>query len=152
MGFVEGTTAVDTIVDARNAGVLAAAEGGTICEEQYPSHDAAVRDICSDDGALSYYVGDADIISAQVEEMRRQELPCNVSFDQRIARPEPYGLVIGDKVTDERRHRLISGLYDFFGSDELQASFAYNFGGRRMASSLETLFSIYRLPGGSESE
>ena len=96
-------------------------------------------------GRLSFYVGDADILSAQVDAVRREGPRCPVSFNTRAARPEPYALIVGDRIPGLHR-RVSAGVYAFFRSGEAERSFAANFAGRQKSPMLESLFALYRLP------
>ena len=96
---------------------------------------------------MSFYVGDADILSAQVDELRGKGLPCRVSFEPRGSRPEPYALIVGDRLP-RLRPLIDAGIYEFFRSGAAERSFAANFGNRRMSATLTMLFELYRIPEG----
>jgi ABC-type amino acid transport substrate-binding protein len=143
-GWIEGTTSARAAatLDARTARLE---RGQVLCLKPYPTHDDAVRDICSRDGTLSLYVGDADILSAQVEAMRREGLPCPAGFEPGPLQPEPYALIVGSG-RPELQRQLTLGIYRFFRSGAADRSFAANFGDRRKSATLQTLFDHYRIP------
>ena len=76
--------------------------------------------------------------------MRREGLPCRVSFNARVSRPEPYALIVRDQ--DGLPQRIASGVYAFFRDGGAERSFGENFAGREMSPTLATLFALYRLP------
>ena len=144
VGWVESTTSDPTVAEM-TAQVPEARGDVAVCPVAFARHDEGVRAICLRDGRLSFYVGDADILSAQVEAMRREGPPCPVAFNARNAQPEPYALIVGDRIPDLRR-RITSGIYAFFRSGEAERAFQASFGGREKAPTLQTLFTLYRLP------
>jgi ABC-type amino acid transport substrate-binding protein len=141
-GWIDGTTSARAVatLDPRTARLE---RRQVLCLKPYPTHDDAVRDICSRDATLSLYVGDADILSAQVEAMRREGLPCPVGFEPDPLQPEPYALIVG---SPELQRQLTLGIYRFFRSGAADRSFAANFGDRRKSATLQTLFDLYRIP------
>jgi hypothetical protein len=118
--------------------------GQVLCLKPYATHDDAVRDICSRDATLSLYVGDADILSAQVEAMRREGMPCPVGFEPGPLQPEPYALIVSPRLPELQR-QVTLGIYRFFRSGAADRSFAANFGDRRKSATLQTLFDLYRI-------
>jgi ABC-type amino acid transport substrate-binding protein len=143
-GWIDGTTSARAVatLDPRRARLE---RGQVLCLKPYPTHDDAVRDICSADATLSLYVGDADILSAQVEAMRREGLPCPVGFEPGPLQPEPYALIVGPRLPELQR-QLTLGIYRFFRSGAAERSFAAHFGDRRKSATLQTLFDLYRIP------
>ena len=143
VGWVDKTTS-DATVRAMTAPAPATPGEVALCPVPFARHDEGVRAICAADARLSFYVGDADILSAQLDEMRREGLPCRVSFSTRAARPEPYALVVRDR--DGLPQRIAAGVYAFFRDGGAERSFAANFGARNKSVALAALFALYRLP------
>ena len=144
VGWVDSTTSDATVAEMA-AQVPSAPGEVAVCPVAFARHDEGVRAFCSDEGRLSFYVGDADILSAQVDAVRREGPRCPVSFNTRAARPEPYALIVGDRIPGLHR-RISAGVYAFFRSGEAERSFAANFAGRQKSPMLESLFALYRLP------
>ncbi len=116
-----------------------------VCHQPYATHSEAVRAICAADGTLSFYIGDADILSAHVEAMRGAGAACPVTFQSVGKQSEPYALIVGTRIPD--LPRLVTlGIYDFFRSGEADRSFAENFGERRKSPVVQTLFELYHIP------
>lgn len=152
VGWVEHTTSDETIADMAGPAAAPATSlssgGSAVCAAPYARHEEGIRDICADDGKLSFYVGDADILSAQVEAVRGQGLPCRVDFEPRSSRPEPYALIVGSRLPGLHQ-RIAAGIYAFFASGGADRSFAANFGSRQKSAMLAMLFTLYRIPGGA---
>ncbi len=144
VGWLDGTTSGRTVaaLDDRAAPLQ---RGQALCPQPFRLHSDGVRDICSDAATLSLYVGDADILSAQVEAMRAEGLPCPVSFEPATLRPEPYALIVGDRLPDLDR-KISLGIYRFFRSGAAERSFAAHFGDRRKSAMLQMLFELYQIP------
>ncbi len=143
-GWVEGTTAEDAIHEAVARGEFGG--GLTVCPVALPDHVKGFARFCADDGLLTFYFGDADILAAHHADVQAGGSACDAVPARDFFTYEPYALMLGSHLPD-MAPRFIAGVYDFFAGDAADEAFAEYFGGKRKAPAIDLLFRLYKIPG-----
>jgi hypothetical protein len=145
VGSVSGTTAEQAIDIALEQSAIGVKGDQAICRITFDDHETGIAALCSDEGSLSFYFGDFDILSAHLEDWNNRSEGCPASFASGFELYEPYALIIGDRLPDFQR-RFIRGIYTYFRDGDGGSSFAEHFPDRRMSPALDMLFRLYRIP------
>lgn len=140
-GMVAGTTAVATFDLARTKGTLTDSVDYSVCRVEVTTHAEGIPRFCS--GDLGYYIGDVDILHAQMATQKN----CPVGLESALLTYEPYALAIPSKDPEFRR-AFNAALYSIFADGTALEFYRKTFGKQAMSESLLQLFAINSVPIG----
>jgi len=143
VGMVGGTTANATYALARDSGILGETLDYGLCPVTFASHAEGIAALC--DGQIGFYVGDLDIIRAEID--RRKG--CAASQHQDFGAYEPYALAMPG-ADDGFRRAFVTALYGLYADGSVLDFYREAFGTDRLSKSNEMLFGLYKLPRGEE--